>query len=98
MTIAAVLVFTTVTIRLPNWSREGWSSSYFGVVAPPLERKPSSMVLMAGLNALSFLVPQFPPDVRFIRLQSNGFLHGMTLGGFYADYGQGLSPNRSTRS
>jgi hypothetical protein len=49
------------------------------------------MVLIAGLNALSFLIPQFPPDVRFIRLQSNSFLFGMALGGFY---GEGWTPNQ----
>ena len=49
------------------------------------------MVLIAGLNGLSYLVPHFPSDVRFIRLQSNAFLYGMALGGYY---GEGHAQNQ----
>jgi hypothetical protein len=52
------------------------------------------MVLIAGLNGLSFVVPHFPVDVRFIRLQSNSYLFGMVLGGAY---GQPGPPNALDR-
>jgi len=91
VTIVTVLMLTAVTTKPMNWGRGGWTRSYFGVVAPRLERGTSSMVLIAGLNGLSFVVPHFPADVRFIRLQSNSFLYGMALGGAY---GQGRSPNQ----
>ncbi len=83
--IVAVLVLTTVTTWPANWGRAGWTESYFGVETPRMERGPERMVLIAGLNALSFLIPHFPPDVRFIRLQSNSYLYGMALGGFYGE-------------
>lgn len=91
VTIVVVLVLTTVTTWPANWGRAGWTKSYFGLEAPHLQRGAASMVLIPGLNGLSFVVPSFPPDVRFIRLQSNSYLYGMALGGFYGD---GWTPNQ----
>src|SRR5262249_36455201 len=65
--------------------RMAWTASYFGVKAPKLPAGKSPMVLIAGLNGLSFLVPTLPADARFVRLQSNSFLYGMALGGFYGE-------------
>src|SRR5262245_20451257 len=88
--ILVVLALTTLTTRPANYGRAGWAGSYFGVETPQLKAGTSRMVLIAGLNGLSFLVPHFPVDVRFIRLQSNAFLYGMALGGFY---GEGQAQN-----
>jgi hypothetical protein len=91
LTIVVVLALTTVTAKPANWGRAGWAGSYFGVETPRLQAGASPMVLIAGLNGLSYLVPHFPADVRFIRLQSNMYLYGMALGGFY---GEGHARNR----
>ena len=48
------------------------------------------MVVIAGLNALSFVVPHLPANARVVRLQSNSFFYGMALGGYYGD---GAPPN-----
>ena len=92
--IVAVLVLTTMTTKPGNWGRGGWTRDYFGITAPKLERGTGSMVLIAGLNGLSFVVPYFPADVRFIRLQSNSYLYGTVLGGAY---GQPGPPNEFDR-
>lgn len=84
ITIVVVLTLMTVTTKPTNWGRAGWTRSYFGVVAPELPRESSSTILIAGLNGLSFMIPYFPEEIRFVRLQSNSFLFGTSLGGAYS--------------
>jgi hypothetical protein len=76
LVIAAALVLVTATTRPMSWGRGAWGDSYFGVVPPRLERPESSMVLMAGDEALGFLVPHFAAVIRFVRIQSNFHGHG----------------------
>ena len=89
--IGAVLVLTVASTHLADWGRMGWTRTYFLEETPQLDSVTSPMVVIAGLNALSFVVPHLPPNVRVVRLQSNSFLYGMTLGGYYGD--GGASPN-----
>src|SRR5262249_61768319 len=67
VTIVVVLALTTLTARPANWGRAGWTGSYFGVETPRLEAGAAGMVLIAGGNALRFLVRHFPPRGRCIR-------------------------------
>jgi hypothetical protein len=85
--IGAVLLLTVVSTHLADWGRTGWTRTYFLEETPQLESGTSPMVVIAGLNALSFVVPYLPTNVRVVRLQSNSFLYGITLGGYYGDGG-----------
>jgi hypothetical protein len=89
--IGAVLVLTVASTHLADWGRMGWTRTYFLEETPQLDSGTSPMVVIAGLNALSFVVPHLPPNVRVVRLQSNSFLYGMALGGYYGD--GGAAPN-----
>lgn len=63
---AAVLVATT---QPPNWGRAAWGETYFGVQAPRIPDPDASMVLMAGTDPTGYLVPYFPPQVPFLRIE-----------------------------
>src|SRR5262249_39918212 len=81
----ATLALILVSTHVADWGRTGWTRTYFLEESPRLESGASPMVVIAGLNALSFVVPHLPANARVIRLQSNSFLYGMPLGGYYGD-------------
>lgn len=58
------------TMQIGRWERVKWGDDYFGVVPPRIEEPENSIVLMAGHDAYSYLVPFFPKGVRFVRIQS----------------------------
>src|SRR5262249_40025652 len=90
VTIGAVLALTVASTHVADWGRAGWTKTYLLEEPPPLESESSPMVVIAGLNALSFVVPHLPANARVVRLQSNSFFYGMALGGYYGD---GAPPN-----
>jgi hypothetical protein len=80
----AVLALTTLTTKPLTYGRGGWGSSYFDAKIPELPADPPGLVLIAGLEPLGFLVPYFPSELRFVRIE------GMRLGGARADRFDGL--------
>jgi hypothetical protein len=82
--IVATLALMTLTTKPLFYGRAGWATSYFDVTIPPLSKERPRLVIIAGLEPVGFLVPHFPPDVRFVRIE------GMTLGGARADRFEGL--------
>jgi hypothetical protein len=71
---AASFLLILITLSPGNWGRRPWSSDYFGVTAamPPVAA--DSLVLTAGFEPMAYIIPFFPPQVRFLRIQ--GFLTG----------------------
>jgi hypothetical protein len=69
--ISAVGLLLLATTQPMNWGRKDWSDRYFAASVPGLAAPEKSLVLMAGRSPLSYLVPLFPPPVRFVRLESN---------------------------
>jgi len=65
---AALLILLTVVPA--DWGRVPWSGGYFGVQPPPLAEPLRTMVLMTGHEPSAYLIPFFPPTVRFLRIQS----------------------------
>lgn len=59
-----------VTLQPGNWGRVSWGGDFFGVHPPPLADPDHTMVLMTGLAPLSYVIPFFPEQVRFVRIQS----------------------------
>jgi len=47
-----------------------WDRSFFRVKVPEIDQLDSSIVFMAGKDPIAYLIPFFPPKVRFIRLES----------------------------
>ncbi len=52
------------------WGRVPWSDDYFGVTPPALKDPGHTMVLMAGVDPMAYVIPFFPESVRFVRIQS----------------------------
>jgi len=70
----AAMVFLLVTLAPGHWERRPWTSDYFDVNLPPLAARPNSIVLVTGHDPIGYLVPHFPPPVRFLRIQ--GYMTG----------------------
>ncbi|MFO7707647.1 MAG: hypothetical protein R6V84_05685 [Desulfobacterales bacterium] len=63
-----------VTLAPGDWGRRPWAADYFGVEPPPIEKPESTIVLMAGHDAMAYMIPFFPHPVRFLRIQ--GYVTG----------------------
>ncbi|MDE1149515.1 MAG: hypothetical protein PW843_23420 [Azospirillaceae bacterium] len=77
--IAGVLLAVTATAQSGTWARVAWGDRPFGakvseVQAPTLPRPDHTVMLMTGYAPTSFLIPGFPPQIPFLRLQSY-FIH-----------------------
>jgi hypothetical protein len=69
----AVAAAMLAAFRPGLWERVPWSgaATYFDVGAPAIADPAGSLVLMAGWQPTSFVIPFFPRDLRFIRIQGN---------------------------
>jgi hypothetical protein len=65
--IAAALAI--VTVRYPGWGRIDYGEHYFSVSVPPIA--PHAVVLLFADEALSFVLPYFPADGRFLGAYNN---------------------------
>jgi hypothetical protein len=46
----------------------GWHGGYVDVVHPPLADPAHTLVVMAGVDPMGYVVPAFPPQVAFVRI------------------------------
>jgi hypothetical protein len=70
----ACMVFLLVTLDPGNWGRRPWSSDYFDVHLPNLAEQKDAIVLVTGHDPIAYMIPFFPPQIRFLRIQ--GYLTG----------------------
>jgi hypothetical protein len=68
------MVFLLVTIDPGHWGRRPWTSDYFDVRLPAIAEPRNTIVLVAGHDPMAYMIPFFPPQVRFLRIQ--GFVTG----------------------
>jgi len=59
-----------VSVKAPGRGHLKWGSEWFGVTAPPLAAPTETIVLIMGRKPISYVIPFFPSEVRFIRLVS----------------------------
>ncbi len=60
------------TMKAPNWGRLPWcDSNYFGTSVPAIPGLENGMVIMTSYSPTAFVVPSFPRETRFVRVQSN---------------------------
>ncbi len=71
---AAVFALILVTLKPGDWGRKPWTQDYFGFTPPPLSEPASTLVLVTGYEPMGYMVPFFPPEVRFLRIQ--GYMTG----------------------
>ena len=75
LTLIVLCIFLLTTTIYPNWGRYSYQSlgiGYFRLSALPALPK-NSIVLLAGGDAMSFLIPYFDPSIRFISIKNNFF-------------------------
>jgi hypothetical protein len=73
-TALVCMVIVLVTLDPGNWGRRPWTSDYFDVRLPELPQPQATMVLVTGHDPMAYMIPFFPPQVRFLRIQ--GFVTG----------------------
>lgn len=66
--LGTVLGASVATLVPGNWGRTAWSDDYFGVSAPSIPNPSRSIVLMTGLEPMAYVIPFFPPEVPFLRI------------------------------
>lgn len=54
--------------------RKPWDDRFVQVNVPPITNPAKTMVLMAGYEPMAYVIPSFPPQIPFIRIQ--GYLAG----------------------
>lgn len=83
-----VILLVVATARPVDWGRVAWADKWVHTaVKPPLERPGETIVLLAGHEPFGFLVPGFPREVRFLRID----------GGFTTPREQGVGFNTLMR-
>lgn len=56
-----------------DWGRLDWDHSYFSVEASRLDDSGNPVVIMLGRAPMSYVIPQFPANYRFVRPEGNLF-------------------------
>jgi hypothetical protein len=70
----AALVFLLLTLDPGHWGRRPWTADYFDVKLPAMAGEADYLVLVTGHDPVAYMIPFFPPQVRFLRIQ--GFVTG----------------------
>jgi hypothetical protein len=69
---AFTLAVVSASIVPGNWHRrDAWLDHFVEANIPDLGDTSNLMILMAGIEPYSHLVPEFPPQISFVRIQSN---------------------------
>lgn len=71
LTVFALLAIA-VTVQPGNWGRKTpWLERAVEVTRPEIKNPENLMILMAGFEPYSHVLTEFPPSIRFVRIQSN---------------------------
>jgi hypothetical protein len=68
ITTAITLVVLQGLVRVDLSDRQSWSGPYVKVDAPSLDEPDHTMILMTGHEAMAFVIPSFPRDIAFLRI------------------------------
>lgn len=75
----ALLLLVQGAMTPANWGRMAWTPRWVEAEVPPIADPDHTMVLMGGYWAISHVIPFFPPQIPFVRIQSN-FLQPDSVG------------------
>ncbi len=77
----AALVAVICSISPADWGRRAhWADSIAKIERPALADSADTMILMTGDDAYAYMIPEFPPKIAFVRLESRGFNLGLNWG------------------
>lgn len=65
---AVTLVVLQGLVRVDLSDRQSWSGPYVKVNAPSIEDPGHTMILMTGHEAMAFVIPAFPREIPFLRI------------------------------
>jgi len=65
----ACLLLLLFTIQPTDWGHKPWTADYFGVHPPVLSEPDNTIILLAGYEPMAYMIPFFPEQVRFLRIQ-----------------------------
>jgi len=65
---AALFLGVLATMRFGGWGHVPWSAHHFDVEPPALADPSRTIVVLPGIEPTAFVVPFFPPEMRFIRI------------------------------
>ncbi len=69
---AFLLLAVAVTVQAGNWGRkEPWLGRAVEATVPEIKSPENTMILMAGFDPYSHVLTAFPPEIAFVRVQSN---------------------------
>ena len=67
-----MLAIVSASIHAGDWGRRtAWLDRFVEARIPPLGDTSHLMILMAGIEPYSHLIPEFPPEIGFTRIESN---------------------------
>jgi hypothetical protein len=66
----SLIALLIVTTKPGNWIRVPFAEQAVSVSLPAIVDPGETIVLLAGHEPLSFLLPSFPPNLRFLRIDS----------------------------
>jgi hypothetical protein len=68
--LAAALVAAVAAAARPgSWGRVPWSAKFVEVAAPAVPEPGRALALIAGFAPVAWVIPSFPPDMTFVRIQ-----------------------------
>lgn len=79
--LVSSLLFLAIvgTMQPLDWGRVQWRDTFFGTVAPIIRDPSNSIVLMSSDDEpTAFVIPAFPPQVRFVRIEPIWFASPQT--------------------
>jgi hypothetical protein len=69
---AFILAVVAASVQPGNWTRRDiWLDRFVEATIPDLGDTSHLMILMAGDEPYSHVIPEFPPEISFVRIQSN---------------------------
>jgi len=67
--IILIAVALIVTTKYPHWGRVDFGTHFLDVQAPSIEA--NALVVLAGDEPMSYVLPGFPSDARFVGIENN---------------------------
>lgn len=87
--IIVIVLLACQAVVSTGLERNRWDTSYISVRQPPLSDPHNTMILMSGKSPMAFVIPSFPRNIPFLRID------GWTVSA--ADRSSGLAQQMHTR-
>ncbi len=66
--LTGILAVAVATMHPGSWGRAPWAAGYFGMPRLEIPAPSKSMVVMTGTEPMAWMIPFFPPEIPFLRI------------------------------